>query len=83
MRCLDPELQEFMGEQQIICEVAADTDRYLIKYLKGSVYNYPPEVPGLNPSSADMEAAAAILHYKGDERKALMLRRTLGARRCA
>jgi hypothetical protein len=83
LRNLEPELQEFLGEQQIICEVAADTDRYRIKYLKGSIYNYPPEVPGLNPSSAEMEAAAAILHYKGEDRKALMLQRTMGARRCA
>ena len=85
LRCLDPEQQEFMGEQQIICEVAADTDRYKIKYLSGAVYNCPPEVPGKNPTSAETEAAAAILHYKGKERKLMMLRRAKhqGLRRCA
>ena len=83
LRNLDPEQQEFMGEQQTICDVASETDRYKVKYLRGSVYNYPPEVPGMNPSSAEMEAAAVILHYKGEERKALMLRRPRESRRCA
>lgn len=79
LRSLDPGQQQFMGEQQVICDMAQETDRFFIKHLKGSVYNYPPEVPG-KPTKEEMEAAAAILHYKGAERKAMMLKR---ARRCA
>lgn len=78
LRCFDPKEQEFMGEQQVICDVAAETHRYRVKRLQGSVYNFPPEVPG-KPTSAELEEAAAILHYKGKERKPLMLKR---ARRC-
>lgn len=80
LRHMDADLQHFMGEQQVICDVAAETDRYNIRKLHGSMYNFPPEVPG-RPSAQQLEERAAILHYKGPERKALMLER--GARRCA
>lgn len=75
LRWMDPAEQEFMGEQQMICEVATDTERYKIKRLLGTRFNFPPDVPGVHPSSQEMEAEASILHYKGKERKALMLER--------
>lgn len=71
-----------MGDQQVICEVAAEP-RYLVKKLKGAIYNFPPEVPGAQPSSAELEAVASIVHFKGPERKAMMLEQAKGKRRCA
>lgn len=73
LRDCDPDLQHFMGEQEVINAVAAETDRYRVKKLRGVYYNFPPEIPGALPSGAELQAAAAILHYKGEPRKRLML----------
>lgn len=70
---LEPEQQEWMGEQQAICDVAGETDRYAIRQLPGSRFNFPPAVPGLKPVSRQEDAA--ILHYKGPDRKRLMVKR--------
>ena len=87
LRWLEPELQEWMGDQEVFCDAikdAQETGRYLVRQLKGSLYNYPPPVPLKEPSTQEMLAAACIVHYKGPERKALMLARIRGERRrCA
>ena len=75
LRNLDPNQQEWMGEQQAICETAAETDRYHVRYLKGSKYNFPPVVPGMKPPAYQLESEACILHYKGPKRKQMMLKR--------
>lgn len=83
LRDLEPDQQHFMGEQQVICDVAQE-DRYRVARLRGSVYNFPPEVPSEKPTSKELEAAACILHFKGQDRKALMLKRyRKAALRCA
>lgn len=75
------ELQHFMGEQELINEVAKE-DRYRIRKLRGRIYNFPPDAPGAMPSNADLFAEAAILHYKGN-RKALMLETHQKVKQCA
>jgi hypothetical protein len=72
LRDMDADLQHFMGEQQVINDLASD-GRYQIRKLRGSIYNYPPEVPGAVPTSQQMQAEASILHYKGRFRKSMML----------
>jgi hypothetical protein len=67
------ELQHFMGEQELINEVAKE-DRYRIKKLRGAIYNFPPDAPDAMPTNEQLYADASILHFKGN-RKALMLER--------
>ena len=67
--------RDFMGHQQIICDLVA-SGRYEIAYVKGSKYNCPPFVEGGKEGgdpdlSAKMVKHAAIVHYKGQERKRL------------
>lgn len=82
LRDLDSDAQHFMGEQQVINQVAEETHRYHVKKLPGSVYNYPPPLPG--PTPEEREAQAAVLHYKGADRKALLMQRIRGeAQACA
>lgn len=69
------ELQHFMGEQELINEVAAE-GRYRIRKLRGRIFNFPPDAPGTMPTNEQLFQEAAILHYKGS-RKALMLERHL------
>jgi hypothetical protein len=84
MRVLEPEQQEWMGEQQTINDVAADTHRYHVRKLPGAVFNFPPEIPGEQPSSRELYAHASIVHYKGPKRKPLMLEHIKnGFRHCA
>jgi lipopolysaccharide biosynthesis glycosyltransferase len=73
------ELHDFMGHQQVICDLVTEK-RFHVAYVKGSRYNCPPYIDGGKPGgdpdlSAAMEQQAAILHYKGPVRKALMLDR--------
>lgn len=70
---MDPEQQQWMGDQQVICDLVA-AGKYHVAFLKGSRYNYPPDADptGL---AATAQAKASILHYKGLGRKALMLER--------
>lgn len=79
--------QDFMGHQEIICDLIA-SDRYEIAYVKGSRYNCPPFVPGGkeggDPDLSDrMVAEAAIVHYKGAQRKQMMLDRIRAEGLCA
>lgn len=88
MRLLDADKQNWMGEQETICAVAQEaieTKRYAIKLLNGARYNFPPVVPGAKPTSEELEAAAAIVHYKGPDRKAMLLAKIKGKklRACA
>lgn len=83
LRDFDQDQQRFMGEQQVICALSGETDRYHVVHLKGSLYNFPPEVPGITPSQQEQMSAAHILHFKGRARKALMLKRRKQETRCA
>lgn len=76
LRRLSPEAQAFMGHQTVICDMVADR-QYEISRLKGSVYNCPPAVRDVDKAnlSATLVRDAAIVHYKGLGRKALMLDR--------
>lgn len=68
--------QEWMGDQQTICDLVAAAPTYAIAFLKGSRYNLPPAVENDRDGlSARMEAKASILHFKGAGRKALLLDR--------
>lgn len=73
LRHYSKELQHFMGEQELINEVASE-GRYRIRKLRGRIYNFPPDAPGAMPTNDQLLAEAAVLHFKGN-RKALMLER--------
>lgn len=73
LRNLEPELQQWMGDQEVICEIVnEDSPRYQVRHLRGHKYNYPPVV---EEDTTDLEAAAFIVHYKGPKRKPLMMAR--------
>lgn len=81
----DAEAQHWMGDQQIIGDIVDDdTCRYAIRKVWGSKYNFPPAAGNEDNHvlSHRMQAAAHIVHYKGPERKALMLDARRAAR-CA
>jgi hypothetical protein len=71
--------QQFMGHQQIICDVAL-SGRYQIVKVKGSKYNCPPFVAG-GKEGGDPDLShrlvkhAHIVHYKGADRKPMLLQR--------
>jgi lipopolysaccharide biosynthesis glycosyltransferase len=79
--------QDFMGHQEVICDLVA-SDRYEIAYVKGSRFNCPPYVPG-GKEGGDQELSdrmvkeAAIVHYKGAQRKQMMLDRIRAEGLCA
>lgn len=69
--------QEWMGDQEVIGEIVAENASmrwYQVRHFKGSIYNYPPEIPP-KTTEKDRLSAAAIVHYKGPSRKAMMLDR--------
>lgn len=70
LRDESPELQRWMGDQQVFCDTIA-SERYEIKSLSGVRYNFPPELPG--STAKDLERVAHILHFKGSKRKSLLL----------
>jgi len=73
---LSQESQQWMGDQQAICDLVGDAPKYQIAFLKGSRYNLPPayedDDEGVNQK---MIRSASILHYKGVGRKAMLLER--------
>jgi hypothetical protein len=80
LRDLDADDQEWMGDQVVFNEVIEE-GRYLIRRISGATYNFPPEIPGKETKYADLLSQASILHYKGPERKRLLLQPE--SRRCA
>jgi hypothetical protein len=79
--------QQFMGHQQIICDVA-QSGRYRVAYVKGSTYNCPPFVEGGKEGgdpdlSRRLVANAHIVHYKGAARKPMLLKRISQEFACA
>jgi hypothetical protein len=71
---MSPEWQEWMGDQQAVCDLVGEKPKYKIAFLKGSRYNLPPAVTDdAEGTSAKMTAKASILHFKGAGRKAMML----------
>ena len=85
LRQLEPELQQWMGDQEVICEMALeDAGRYDVRVLNGRTLNFPPALS--DPTTAYEKALsdAAIVHYKGPKRKRLMIERIRQERRaCA
>ena len=65
--------QNWMGDQEVFCEILAE-DRYKVRQLKGAIYNFPPALDD-NDQSRELEANASIVHFKGEQRKPMMLRR--------
>lgn len=64
--------QDWLGIQIAGCQVIAEqSHRFGIRYLQGKIYNYAPR------NLKDDCAGAAIVHYKGQVRKKMMLDRFL------
>lgn len=62
LQTLPPRLQEWEGDQQVICAMVRQKLWGKIKILPGRIYNYPPSSPGEDVSHA------AIVHYKGNRK---------------
>ena len=59
---LPPALQEWEGDQRVICAMVRQKLGGSIKILSGQIYNYPPNTPNEDVSHA------AIVHYKGNRK---------------
>jgi hypothetical protein len=81
LRALDADEQQWMGDQIVFNDAIASA-RYAVKRLSGAKYNFPPEIPGTTPPPEQLQAEAAILHYKGAGRKTLLIDQP-ESRRCA
>lgn len=66
--------QRWMGDQEVFCEILAE-DRYSVRHLPGAIYNFPPAIDADDDCISGLEQEAAIVHFKGPQRKPLMLRR--------
>lgn len=73
VRQLEKPQQRWMGDQEVFCELIEE-GRFTVHQLPGSVYNFPPSLDD-NDVSRAIEAKAAIVHFKGAQRKPMMLRR--------
>lgn len=67
------DLQRWMGDQEVFCDLIA-MGRYRVEDVSGTRYNFPP-TPEADPKFQSLERDAAILHFKGPQRKVAMLRR--------
>lgn len=66
LRQLDEEKQQWMGDQEVICEmVTEDPLRYHVRHLSGTQYNFPPVVRDDVADAAVTQEQAYIVHYKG------------------
>lgn len=77
LRAYPPDLQQWMGDQEAIGDLVRENDEmrwFTIHQLKGSIFNYPPEIK-LETTATQRLAAASIVHYKGPSRKQMMLKR--------
>jgi hypothetical protein len=85
LRHLEPAKQQWMGDQEVFCEMATDKEsRYQFRHLKGTLYNFPPMLDEDVVDHRALEAEASILHYKGLRRKPLLAQRIRQeSRRCA
>lgn len=76
LRLLEPEKQQWMGDQEVICEIVGEeSPRYTIRHLRGHKYNFPPVIPGEAKNDKTLEQDAYIVHYKGPKRKPLLMAR--------
>lgn len=73
VRLLDKQKQRWMGDQEAFCDVIEE-GQFKVHQLPGAVYNFPPALDN-NESSQAIEAKAAIVHFKGEQRKPMMLQR--------
>lgn len=85
LRQLDPERQQWMGDQEVISEIALEEpSRYVIRRLNGQRFNFPPVTGNLQAAYHEKLAEAWIVHYKGPARKGMLLERVrLESKRCA
>jgi hypothetical protein len=78
LRSKDPELQQWMGDQEVIGEIVEEEFcRYNVRRLSGRKLNFPPVVNEDERSAKYEEQLrdAWIVHYKGPSRKQLLLDR--------
>lgn len=89
---LKPELQEWMGDQHVICDLIQDiavyenVTPYNVLELSGQRYNFPPACDSERDDfkrSEKFQEKASIIHYKGPERKAMLMARLKRERPCA
>jgi hypothetical protein len=73
VRRMEPEQQAWMGDQQAFCDVIS-TKQFICKRINGRIYNYPPALLPTAQDASDL-AEASIVHYKGSQRKHLLLQR--------
>lgn len=74
LRELTPDLQQWMGDQEVICDMVQGEDcRYQVKRLKGSRFNFPPYIAP--KAEVETQAEAYIVHYKGPHRKPMLMKR--------
>lgn len=67
MMAMPVDSQKWYGDQRAIAE-ELDTGRYQQLTLPGMTYQYPP-------AAGEVPVGTAITHYKGKDRKAMLLRR--------
>lgn len=61
----------WMGDQIVACEIIRE-NKFDVKVLPGTVYNYPPSV---DRDDQELLEKAAVVHYKGPQRKQLLFER--------
>ncbi len=82
LRNADPELQQWMGDQEVICEIALEEPcRYFVRRINGARFNFPPVLEDPTTEYRQKLADAWIVHYKGPERKHLLIGKE--SRKCA
>lgn len=78
LRLLSKDSQHWMGDQEVINDMLnEDRPRYVVKYLSGQRFNFPPHVKDPEAKARFKEAMKQvhITHYKGALRKSLLMRR--------
>jgi hypothetical protein len=84
LRNYPSEEQQWMGDQAVIGEMfLEDSGRYDFRVLSGTRLNFPPLVEDPAKQYAQQLKDAHIVHYKGPERKKLLLERIRRERLCA
>lgn len=63
---LPMQLQQWEGDQRIVCAMMKQGCKFDVNVLPGSLYNYPPKF------YSDEGEGASLLHYKGNRKAYLM-----------
>jgi hypothetical protein len=76
LKALEPEQQQWMGDQEVIGEMAMeDSPRYDFRVLNGRMLNFPPVLEDPTTAYEQSLKDAWIVHYKGPKRKRLLMKR--------